>query len=91
MPKKAYFPFSGGKHLCPGMHFAFTEILGTISPLVLGFDIVGTDGELLKVPKIARSTMAEAVTKPEGKGLELGAKFTKRKGWEDVVWRFAAD
>ncbi|TVY91823.1 Lanosterol 14-alpha demethylase [Lachnellula willkommii] len=89
VPTKAYFPFSGGKHLCPGMHFAFTEILGTSAPLVLGFDIEATDGTTLKVPKIGRSTMAEAVTKPEGEGLEMGAKFTKRKGWEGVTWRFS--
>jgi cytochrome P450 len=68
VPKKAYFPFSGGKHLCPGMHFAFAEILGTTAALVLGFDILGIDGKLLEVPKIGRSTMAEAVTKPEREG-----------------------
>jgi cytochrome P450 len=50
VPKKAYFPFSGGKHLCPGMHFAFAEILGTTAALVLGIDILGIDGKLLEVP-----------------------------------------
>lgn len=91
MPKKAYFPFSGGKHLCPGMHFAFAEILRTTAALVLGFDILGIDGKLLEVPKIGRSTVAEAVTKPEREGQEMGARFSMRRGWENVIWKFTAD
>lgn len=91
MQKRAYFPFGGGKHLCPGRNFAFAEILGTIAILVLGFDVSGSDGELLKVPKMGRASLTEAVTKPDADGLKTGAKLTRRKGWEEVVWKFHAD
>ncbi|TVY81776.1 25-hydroxycholesterol 7-alpha-hydroxylase [Lachnellula suecica] len=86
--RRAYYPFGGGKHLCPGRNFAFAEILGTVAALVLGFDVLGTDGKVLMVPKIGRANMAEAVVKPTGEGAEMGAVFTKRKGWEDVTWDF---
>jgi cytochrome P450 len=89
--KRSFFPFGGGKHLCPGRSFAFAEILGTIAILVLGFDITGSDGELLKVPKIGRASLAEAIVKPGADGLKIGAKFTRRKGWENVVWSFHTD
>jgi len=89
--KRAFYPFGGGKHLCPGRNFAFAENLGTIAILVLGFDILGSDGGLLKVPKIGRANLAEAVVKPDADGSKIGAKFTRRKGWEEVVWKFHTD
>jgi len=32
------------KHLCPGRHFAFAEILGMVALLVVGFDVVMAEG-----------------------------------------------
>lgn len=89
--KRAYFPFGGGKHLCPGRNFAFAEILGILAVLVLGFEVRDMDGELLKVPEMGRSGVAEGVVKPTGEGLELGVRIERRKDWEDVVWGFVAE
>ena len=86
--KKAYLPFGGGKHLCPGRNFAFAEILGTVAVLLLGFDIKNIDGGLIVVPKMTTAILGEGVCKPTGCDLEMGARITRRKGWEDVEWKF---
>lgn len=88
--KKAYFPFGGGKHLCPGRNFAFAEILGMIAILSLGFEVRGTDGNVLKVPVMERPRLGEGVAKPRGEGLKLGAKIVRRQGWEDIAWKFTS-
>ncbi|CAG8982251.1 hypothetical protein HYALB_00004485 [Hymenoscyphus albidus] len=89
--KKAYFPFGGGKHLCPGRNFAFAEILGLLSVLVLGFDIRALDGGLVEVPKMGRSGVAEGMVKPTGKDLEMGVRIERRRGWEDAIWGFVSE
>ena len=86
--KKSYFPFGGGKHLCPGRNFAFAEILGAVAVLIAGFDVKGSDGGLIKVPVLGRAKLGDGIAKPTGKGLLMGAKFTRREGWEDVIWKF---
>ncbi|KAH6716877.1 cytochrome P450 [Leptodontidium sp. 2 PMI_412] len=86
--KRAYIPFGGGKHLCPGRNFAFAEILGFVAALLMGFDVKAKDGGLIEVPEIRRAKLGEAVSKPFGKGLAMGANITRRQGWEDVVWQF---
>ena len=86
--KKSYFPFGGGKHLCPGRNFAFAEILGAVAVLVMGFDVKGGDGSLIKVPALGRSRIGEAIAKPTGSGLLMRARITRREGWEDVTWKF---
>ena len=68
LQKKAFFPFGGGRHLCPGRHLAFAEILGTVALLVVGFDVVRAEGEEpLCVPARASRFFGEAVPKPVGK------------------------
>ncbi|CZR62543.1 related to cytochrome P450 7B1 [Phialocephala subalpina] len=86
--KRSYFPFGGGKHLCPGRNFAFAEILGTIAVLVTGFDVNNRDGGMIEIPKLGRARLGEGVAKPTGKGLTMGARIERRTGWEDVVWKF---
>ncbi|KAH7383684.1 cytochrome P450 [Cadophora sp. MPI-SDFR-AT-0126] len=86
--KRAYIPFGGGKHLCPGRNFAFAEILGFAAALVMGFDVKKDDGGLIEVPEIRRAKLGEAVSKPFGNGLTMGARITRREGWEDVSWNF---
>ncbi|KAG9230466.1 cytochrome P450 [Amylocarpus encephaloides] len=87
--KKAYFPFGGGKHLCPGRNFAFAEILGTVAIMVLGFEVRGVDGEVLKVPVMGRSGVGEGIAKPGEDGVKMSAVLKRRKGWEGVTWGFA--
>jgi len=88
--KRAYIPFGGGKHLCPGRKFAFAEILGTLATLLLGFDVRGVDGGLIRVPEMRRAKIGEGIAKPGRKGEVMGAKLLRREGWEDVQFSFTA-
>ncbi|KAH7126159.1 cytochrome P450 [Dactylonectria macrodidyma] len=85
--KDAYFPFGGGRHLCPGRNFAFAEIMGLMCVLLLGYDIepVGMGFADLKM---SPPLMASGALKPVNRGVGLGGKIMRRKGWEDVRWHF---
>lgn len=85
--KAAYIPFGGGRHLCPGRNFAFAEIIGFASSLLLGFDVeaIGMGfGDMKKLgPQLASGTV-----RPEKYGAGLGANIKRREGWENVKWKF---
>jgi cytochrome P450 len=82
--KAAFVPFGGGKHLCPGRHFAFAENLAIMAALLSGFEIRGLRAERLRMRD---SKMGEAA-KPAA-GFEGGpVVMARRAGWEEVVWKF---
>lgn len=95
LQKKAFFPFGGGRHLCPGRHFAFAEILGMVALLVVGYDIInvpdqpGAPGGLgevpLKVPMRESRFFGEAVPKPVG---NYNVLLRRKKEFEGVTWAF---
>lgn len=85
--KAAYFPFGGGRHLCPGRNFAFAEILGFKAVLVLGFDVEPL-GMRFGEMKMLGGQLASGTVRPEKHGKGLGGKITRRSGWENVDWRF---
>jgi cytochrome P450 len=78
---QGYFPFGGGKHLCPGRHFAMMEILALVAGIIVGFEVQGMDS----VPERAFQKLGTAVRKPVA-DVEVGVK--RREGWEGVNWRF---
>lgn len=83
--KISFVPFGGGKHYCPGRHFAFAENLAFMAALVLGFEVIGLDE---KKVRMRDSKMGEAA-KPVP-GFEGGpVVIRRRKGWEAVEWSFA--
>jgi cytochrome P450 len=83
--KTAYFPFGGGRELCPGRYFATTEVLGTMAVLVLGFDIRAVDGGPLKQPMFGPSKITAATARPHPDS-DLRVRIGRREGWEEVVW-----
>ncbi|KAF4466265.1 7-alpha-hydroxycholest-4-en-3-one 12-alpha-hydroxylase [Fusarium albosuccineum] len=85
--KAAYFPFGGGRHLCPGRNFAFAEILGFMAVLLLGFDIEPV-GMAFGDMKMRGARLAGGAVRPENYGKGLGANIVRRKGWENVEWKF---
>jgi cytochrome P450 len=99
LQKKAFFPFGGGRHLCPGRHLAFAEILGMVALLVTGYDVVNAppDGQTgtspggqlesgtLRIPRRESRFFGEAVPKPVGK---YDILIKRKKGLEDVQWGF---
>ncbi|POS72359.1 hypothetical protein DHEL01_v209246 [Diaporthe helianthi] len=78
----AYFPFGGGKHLCPGRGFAYAENAGLLVTLALGFTISGLVPETLPPCPMA-NLIGEGVPKPRQK---VGVRIMRREGWEDVDW-----
>jgi hypothetical protein len=86
--KRAYFPFGGGKHLCPGRNFAFAEILGTIAMLLLGFELRTKDGGSIQRQPTPRARLGTAIPLPSAQTVAMGARLTRRKGWEDAVFKF---
>ncbi|KFY30409.1 hypothetical protein V494_08160 [Pseudogymnoascus sp. VKM F-4513 (FW-928)] len=90
LQNRAFNPFGGGKHLCPGRHFAYAEILGAVAALVLGFEIETPEGGKVNIPPMGNS-LVEAVAKPLPEAQQtLLANIRRRPGWEGVKWRFVA-
>jgi cytochrome P450 len=86
--RKAYFPFGGGKELCPGRNFAAAEVMGIMVVLLNGFDITSADGETLPLPRPDKPKLTTGTTKPD-RNADLRARITKRSGWENVEWNTA--
>ena len=86
LQKQGFTPFGGGVVLCPGRHFATTEILGVAATVVMGFEMRMADGSgALKVPRGQKQRMSVAVKQPEG-GLEVLIK--RREEFEGVNWTY---
>jgi cytochrome P450 len=83
--KISFVPFGGGKHYCPGRHFAFAENMAVMTALLLGFELEGLDGDRLKMEN---SKMGQAA-KPLPGWHGGPCVIRRREGWEHVEWRFA--
>ncbi|ETS77997.1 hypothetical protein PFICI_10059 [Pestalotiopsis fici W106-1] len=86
VPRGAYTPFGGGKHLCPGKDFANAENWGTMIAFLLGFDFTTPEGETLEVPQRTMPLPANTLGRPTA-GSDLRSSVRRRKGWENVVWK----
>ncbi|RKL04783.1 hypothetical protein BFJ71_g3564 [Fusarium oxysporum] len=75
--------FGGGKHLCPGRKFAFTEILGFVGVVALSFEAEG-----LSLPKSRDPGVGVGPRMPDWGGFDPGFRLRRREGWEDVTWVF---
>jgi hypothetical protein len=78
----AFRGFGGGVSLCPGRHFAETEVTMLAAVLVLGFDMQPVQGEKWDPPRNEKR-FPLGVTRPER---DVRVKLTRRKGFEDVRW-----
>jgi cytochrome P450 len=85
LQKQGFTPFGGGVVLCPGRHFATTEILGVAATIVMGFDMRMKDGGTLRVPGARKQGMSIAVKQPEG---EVEILMRRREGYEGVRWTY---
>lgn len=85
--KKAFSPFGGGKHLCPGRNFASAEILGVALAMALGFEITDPQGDRMRFPDLMATQLTHIFGRPK-KGEDLRARITRRQGWENLRWKF---
>lgn len=81
--KESFVPFGGGKHLCPGRNFAFSELLGCLAVLAVGFEIEG-----VQVPGHAMLYEHSGLRSPIYGGKSKEATLRRRHGWEDMEWRY---
>ena len=85
LQKQGFTPFGGGVVLCPGRHFATTEILGVAATVAMGFEMRMADGGPLKVPGAKKQSMSVAVKQPQG---EVEVLMRRRKGYDNVSWTY---
>ncbi|KAI1373372.1 cytochrome P450 [Hypoxylon crocopeplum] len=80
----AFRGFGGGTTLCPGRHFATTEILLFAAMILLRFDVYPVSG-LWITPTTANSSQAEAMEQPDS---DIDIELRPRPG-ADRTWRFS--
>lgn len=84
---RAFIPFGGGRHLCPGQAFGFAEIMSVTVTLLVGFEVeatgIGFNDVQAGVLKLGSSTL-----KPAREGEGTAFRLARRKGWEGVKWRY---
>ncbi|TGJ76590.1 hypothetical protein E0Z10_g10866 [Xylaria hypoxylon] len=78
----AFRSFGGGRTLCPGRHFATTQIMVWISMLVMRFDIEPTSGCWVK-PTADKSNMANVLM---GVDHDIDVQFAPRDFYNDGIW-----
>jgi cytochrome P450 len=80
----AFRAFGGGTTLCPGRHFASTEILAMATMFIMRYDLTPTANEWI-LPTAFNTKLAAAVMEPD---TDIEVELSTRKGFEDGRWAF---
>ncbi|KAK4208175.1 putative 25-hydroxycholesterol 7-alpha-hydroxylase [Rhypophila decipiens] len=85
-PAAAFRGFGGGTSLCPGRHFATSQILVLTAMLLLRFDLipVGGAGGHWVLPSTKDSSQAEAMEQPDE---DIRVRFRSRKEVAGKTWQ----
>lgn len=83
VPSAAYRVFGGGNVICPGRHFAQSEIVGFAAAVVMGFDIEKPGGGVIELPKRNNEVIPFGVMKPKE---ECKVVISRRKDMDNVEW-----
>ncbi|KAL8940751.1 MAG: hypothetical protein Q9211_002132 [Gyalolechia sp. 1 TL-2023] len=81
---KALRAFGGGTTLCPGRHFATTEILATVVMFILRYDLFPLD-DRWTTPKTEKTNIAAVVMEPD---TDITVRVVPREGSADCEWDF---
>lgn len=84
VPSAAFRAFGGGSVVCPGRHFAQSELMTWTAVLTLGFDITGPDGSVFVLPDKDDTKIPLSVMKPVH---DPEVRIRRRKGWEYASWQ----
>lgn len=91
----AFRGFGGGSTLCPGRHFAATEVLAFAALIILRFDIEPVEGQW-KTPTVENSNLGIAIHKPD-QDVEIEIRPRDSKEWvvklsdSETALEFAAE
>ncbi|KYG49616.1 hypothetical protein M433DRAFT_149844 [Acidomyces richmondensis BFW] len=77
--------FGGGSNICPGRHFAHTEMLSLTALFVAGFEIKNEYGGEYVQPPLAEPQILQGVIKPKN---DVQVNVKRREGYEHVHWMF---
>lgn len=88
MRDRAFIPFGGGRHLCPGRAFAFAEVMSLTATLLVGFEVQARGVGFGEV-RCGRPSFGSPSVKPVGEGEGTGFGIVRRRGWEGVAIRYA--
>lgn len=80
----AFRAFGGGTTLCPGRHFATSEIMLLAAMLLIRFDVRPKGGQPWVLPSTVKSSQAEAVEQPD---LDVEVELVPRAEAMGRVWR----
>ena len=80
----AFRAFGGGSTLCPGRHFATTEILAIVVMFIMRYDVTPVAGAWPDI-SVEKTTIASAIMEPDD---DVEVFITPRKGFEDGLWAF---
>ena len=83
VPSAAFRAFGGGTVICPGRHFAQSELMTLAAVLAVGFDLTNSDGTSLTLPEKDEERIPLAVVKPK---VDPFVRIRRRRGWEEVNW-----
>ncbi|KAL8992570.1 MAG: hypothetical protein Q9169_007000 [Polycauliona sp. 2 TL-2023] len=81
---KALRIFGGGTTLCPGRHFATTEIMATVVMFILRYELSPLDGQWTP-PKTGKSNIAAVVMEPD---TDITVRVVPRESAADCEWDF---
>ena len=81
----AFRAFGGGVTLCPGRHFAKTEILSFVAMMVMRFEVKPVGG-IWRDLCLNDSDMAGAIVQP---GEDVEVEIEPRKGFDNGSWAFS--
>ncbi|KAL9086304.1 MAG: hypothetical protein Q9165_007219 [Trypethelium subeluteriae] len=80
----AFRAFGGGTTLCPGRHFATTEVLAIATMFIMRYDITPLTGEW-SLPTVESTNMTSAIMTPDN---DIEVEVSLRKGYEEGEWAF---
>lgn len=81
---KALRAFGGGTTLCPGRHFATTEILATVVMFILRYDLIPLQNGWTP-PKTEKTNIAAVVMEPD---TDITVRVLPRESSTDCRWDF---
>ncbi|MCJ1244726.1 hypothetical protein MMC30_001925 [Trapelia coarctata] len=80
----AFRAFGGGTTLCPGRHFATTEVLAVVTMFVMRYEMAPVAGKW-SMPKTDNTSIAAVIMEPD---IDIEVEVSTREGSEHGRWAF---